>query len=341
MITRARQNVIGLDIGGANLKAARPDGAARSQTFQLWKSPELLGKNLRKLLAGWKVKHLGVTMTGELCDCFETKRDGVRRILAQVEQAFPGIPIGVWNTTGKFVTPTKALRVHLQVAAANWHALATFAGRSWLADTQSALIIDTGSTTTDIIPIWQGRPVSNGLTDSARLQSQELIYTGVRRTPVCSLLSTAIAAEFFATTHDVYLRLGMTVDQPDCVDTADGRPATAKCAHARLSRMLGGDPRITPAVETLKLAHRAYARQREMIREAIRVVARHLPELPKIVMFYGSGEFLARDAFRECAPDLGDGAGKPCKLISFAELISPESSAAACAYAVAKLAVET
>ena len=34
-----QRSVLGLDIGGANLKAAHTNGAARSRPFALWKNP--------------------------------------------------------------------------------------------------------------------------------------------------------------------------------------------------------------------------------------------------------------------------------------------------------------
>ena len=43
--------IIGLDIGGANLKAATADGAAQSRPFALWKRPRELAAELNKLLA--------------------------------------------------------------------------------------------------------------------------------------------------------------------------------------------------------------------------------------------------------------------------------------------------
>src|SRR5262249_3412029 len=79
-------SVFGLDIGGANLRAAHGSGAAGTQPFALWRDPAGLAPSLRRrtetLPAGdiW-----AVTMTGELCDCFETKRQGVAFILDAVE----------------------------------------------------------------------------------------------------------------------------------------------------------------------------------------------------------------------------------------------------------------
>ncbi|HAH44181.1 MAG TPA: H4MPT-linked C1 transfer pathway protein, partial [Planctomycetaceae bacterium] len=98
--------VIGLDIGGANLKSADSDGAARSIAFELWKTPELLQTALQELLTSYQRPDLiAVTMTGELADCFQTKADGVDHILTAVEQAVPGVPVLVWQTGAEFLPP--------------------------------------------------------------------------------------------------------------------------------------------------------------------------------------------------------------------------------------------
>src|SRR5689334_4768543 len=178
--------VLGLDIGGANLKAAHSSGAARSRPFALWKSPAALPGALRQLLRGWPPYDLlAVTMTGELCDCFATKREGVRALLDAVSAA-GAVPARVWLTDGRLVGIGAARSRPLRAAAANWLALATFAGR--FAPRGPALLIDVGSTTTDIVPLMDGRPVPRGRTDAQRLRCDELAYTGVIRTPLCALL---------------------------------------------------------------------------------------------------------------------------------------------------------
>jgi len=122
--------IVGLDIGGANLKAARADGLARSAPFELWKQPEQLGDALRQLLTEFQpFERLAVTMTGEFCDCFETKRAGVRAILTATAAAAPGAVIDVWTTAGAFAELAAVLENPLPAAAANWLALATFCGR--------------------------------------------------------------------------------------------------------------------------------------------------------------------------------------------------------------------
>src|SRR5262245_19652106 len=101
---RMRKSVLGLDIGGANLKAAHSDGFAKQKPFALWKQPDRLPEELQSIIAlAPKFDHLAVTMTGELCDCYATKREGVKEILNAVEAAAAGRLIRVWTTEGAFV----------------------------------------------------------------------------------------------------------------------------------------------------------------------------------------------------------------------------------------------
>ena len=335
------RDAIGLDIGGANLKAASSsahmNGQAVSVPFELWRHPERLADELaavRQRLPA--LSNVAVTMTGELCDCFPTKRDGVRHILAAVEQVFGDRTPRVWTTGGNLTRPCLLSDGRLmEAAAANWLALATYVGR--LAPAGPALLIDTGSTTTDIVPLMDGHPVPAGRADPDRMRSGELVYTGVRRTPVCALLGPAVAAEWFATTHDVYVRLGLLPAEPDNRLTADGRPMTPAFAHARLSRMLGGDPEITSEDETGALARSAFQRQCELITRAIELVAARLPGPPRTIIFAGSGEFLARRAWDKHGPH----PAPPATTYSLAERAGTACSEAACAYALAVLAAET
>jgi probable H4MPT-linked C1 transfer pathway protein len=323
----------GLDIGGANLKVACPDGTARLRPFALWKDPGGLTAALRALVAELPpVDGFAVTMTGELCDCFDTKRHGVAALLDAVELVAAGRPVQVWRTDGQFVTPAEARATPLQTAAANWRALATYAGR--LALEGPALLIDVGSTTTDVIPLLDGRPVPTALTDPERLRSGELVYTGARRTPLCALLGGEAAAELFATTLDVWLLLGAIPEDPADRDTADGRPATRACAHARLARMLCADPETCTPDQTRRLAERALLKQVHLLTGALRHLAERLPAPARAVILAGSGERLAGVALRE----QHDFPVPP--VISLAERLGPEVSQAACAYALAVLASE-
>ena len=106
---------------------------------------------------------------------------------------------------------------------------------------ENVLLIDSGSTTTDIVYLNHGRPEPRGWTDRERLATGELVYTGLRRTPICAVLGMAVAAEFFATMLDAYVFTEDWPDNPDDCDTADGRPATRAFARARMARMRCAD----------------------------------------------------------------------------------------------------
>ena len=321
--------VLGIDIGGANIKTAH-NGTAKTHPFEVWKNPEGLASELARVLQGVPAfDHLAVTMTAELCDCYATKREGVAAILRAVRTAAPDARISTWSTAGQFVDAETALKEHLAVASANWHALATFVGRF---PEGTALLIDVGSTTTDIIPIAAGKPTPKGLKDYDRRQTSELLYTGVRRTPVCALLGPLVLAEVFATSLDAFLITGEIPEEPGNKLTADGRPATREAAHARLARMLGADGETCSKDETQKLAAKVVAKQEEIMYSAIRRVASTLPGLPTTVILSGSGEFLgARVAKKALAS---------AQVISLSEKLGPEVSKAACAHAVSVLAQE-
>ena len=194
---------------GPTSRPRPPPAGPTSRPFELWKHPERLADELAELAEDLPANPpVGVTMTGELCDCFPTKRDGVRHILAAVGEAFEPARVRVWSTAGALLTLDDArTAVTMAVAAANWHALATYAGRFAPDGRRTA---DRHRVDDDRHhPAPRGQPIPVGLTDPERLRSGELVYTGVRRTPICARFwGSAVAAELFATTHDVYAALG-------------------------------------------------------------------------------------------------------------------------------------
>jgi probable H4MPT-linked C1 transfer pathway protein len=338
--------VLGLDVGGANLKAAwyAPSGPnlvhrAASLPFALWKDPAgLTGHLVRLLRALPRPDLLAVTMTGELCDCFESKRQGVHAILDSVEEAAGDVPVRVWSTQGRFEDLAAARAHPLPVASANWLALATFAAR-YAEPEGTALLIDVGSTTTDVIPLRDGRPVPEGRSDPDRLRSGELVYTGARRTPVCALVQKGVAAELFATTLDAYLVLGWGPEDADDRNTADGQPATRAAADLRLARMLGADLETSKPEERKQLAKQVFFRQVNLIEFAVGRVLNRLAPVPRTVIVAGEGEFLARPAVsghgsRKKGPLFG------CRVVSLGLELGAVESRAACAWAVAALAAQ-
>lgn len=295
--------LIGIDIGGANLKAATPAGETWSQAFPLWQRPAELPVILqREVLGRWGTPdRIALTMTGELCDCFSSKTEGVDHILTAVEQAAGEIPVDVYLVGGKFVEPSVARNLPLQAAASNWHALANFCRRFLEADATEGIVVDIGSTSCDLIPIDRQQVLAVGGTDPTRIAHQELVYTGVARTPVCAVAprirfrgsSVVIAQELFATMRDVYLVREDLVPDPGDRETADLRPATIEQARHRLSRMLCADPQELVAGEIEDLAEQVAVSQEKLIADALGVVMNRLKGDDPVMILSGSGSFLA------------------------------------------------
>jgi probable H4MPT-linked C1 transfer pathway protein len=333
--------VVGLDIGGANLKAADAEGVALTRPFAVWKSPEKLAAEIGRLLGPFaRPDAIALTMTAELADCYRTKREGVEAVLAAVEQAAGPIPVHVWQTHGRFVTPTEARKLPMLVAAANWHALATFVGR--LAPTGPSLLIDIGTTTADLIPLFDGVPTPVGRTDRERLQSGELVYTGVKRTPICAVVSQVpyrgrecpVAAELFATTLDVYLTLGDLVENPSDTETADGRPATRPAARDRLARCLCCDATEFDAADMQQMAHAIAGAQRRQIVRGLEAVLAAQGRVPERLLLSGVGTFLAEQTAAEVSALAGT------ERVKLSDRFGSPIAEAACAFALARLAFE-
>jgi probable H4MPT-linked C1 transfer pathway protein len=333
------RRVLGLDIGGANLKAADAEGTAISRPFAVWKHPDRLAAKISGLIAAFpKPNVIAVTMTAELADCYRTKREGVDAILTAVEEAAAKTPVRVWQTSGQFVSADEARAAPLLTAAANWHALATFVGT--FAPAGGALLIDIGSTTCDFVPLEDGHPAAVGRTDSQRLQSSELVYTGVRRTPVCAIVRTLpfrgvecpVAAELFATSLDAYLTAGDVPEDPNDVETADGRPATIACARDRLARCLCCDAEEFGREDAEKAARAIRETQQRQVLAALEGVLEARNRIPSRVFISGMGGFLARRVVQACPLLRG------ATTTDLLELFRPEVTEAACAFAVARLA---
>jgi probable H4MPT-linked C1 transfer pathway protein len=330
---------LAFDVGGANIKAAHSSGQARTVAFELWKQPEQLPRVLEGLATALPAfEGLVLTMTAELCDCYATKDEGVVDVVGAAMNLTRQEQIFVWGIDGRFHDVAAILTQPRVAAAANWLALAEIGAR--FAAEGPGLLIDVGSTTTDVIPLRDRRPVHRGRSDTERLRTGELIYAGVRRTPVGAVAPevvwrdqlTGLAAEFFASTHDVYLMRGEITPDPSDVRTADGRPATKEAARDRLARMVGADRETFSEDDALELARAVDA---ALLERLVRAARRAIGQIgmPRSFVISGSGLFLAR----RLAESLSD-CGAP--VIDLGKAWGPLASEAACAHALLVLAAE-
>jgi (4-(4-[2-(gamma-L-glutamylamino)ethyl]phenoxymethyl)furan-2-yl)methanamine synthase len=331
---------LALDIGGANIKAAHTSGAMRMLPFELWKRPDELSQVLRSLVSTFpRAERLALTMTAELCDCYATKSEGVNAVLDAIGQVHAEEAIRVWGLDGRFHSVANVRTRPELAAAANWLALATMAAR--LVPEDPGLLIDIGTTTTDLIPLCDGHAQPCGRTDTERLQTGELVYAGIRRTPVCALATelpfrgvpTGLSAELFASTLDVYLTLGDLAPDAEDLSTADGRPATIESARDRLARMVGADRVGFTADDARSFAKAADEVLLDRLTRAAERACQAAVGRPRTAVVAGSGEFLARRmAYRVLEPG--------SHIVNLNEAWGRAASAAGCAYALLTIAAE-
>jgi len=305
--------IIGWDIGGANIKAAcvLPESTApkpvrvASQPFEIWREkdrlPEVLHAVYARVVPSALPRAAAITMTAELSDVFATKREGVMFVLESIRSAFPETPGYVLSITGDF-RPLDEVRIRpLDFAATNWLASALwFAGRY-----PNCLLVDVGSTTTDILPVVNGQVCVIGRTDPDRLCAGELVFTGALRTNLAAIVQSVpvagrecrVSAEYFAVSGDVHLILGhIDSEDYDC-STPDGQPPTVDSARRRLARLVCADTEILAAAEIEAMAEFIHARQVCQVCEGIEQVLSRLPQLRGFpVIAVGSGAFLGEAA---------------------------------------------
>lgn len=304
--------VIGWDIGGANVKAARllfTDGRAESgravrRYFELWNDSGGLRPLLQEIHSDLgSADAMVLTMTGELCDAFDDRTEGVAYIIDAVREAVPGIPLYAVDLEGRLIRLDGWKADLLTIAATNWIAEARV-----LASRQpDCLMVDIGSTTTDLIPILDGKLAAQGKRDIERLARGELIYTGALRTPVAAIVSQIpmrgvicrISAEYFAISADVYLALGRLKPEDYTCATPDGREKTKEGALRRLARVACDDSTQLTAGELHAMAAYIAEQQIQQITEGMfHVLSRienglHLPVVP-----VGVGAFLGEACAR-------------------------------------------
>lgn len=286
--------VIGLDIGGANTKLASSDGKITELHYlPLWKDTTLC-LVLKEIAERLRPEKVALVMSGELADCFEDKEQGIRFIKEAVESTFGSGKTSCINSRGRFQYEDGNLR---ELAAANWAASARFIGKEiW-----DCLFVDMGSTTSDIIPIVSGEARA-GHTDFERLLRNELVYTGVLRTNLATILEKVkfgdnwcrVSSELFATTADIYLLLGNIDEANFTCEPADGGGRKKIDAMRRIARLVCADLAEISEAEIYMIVSQVKEKQISILKEAISELTKR-NGLERVVAT-GLGEFLIKEA---------------------------------------------
>jgi (4-(4-[2-(gamma-L-glutamylamino)ethyl]phenoxymethyl)furan-2-yl)methanamine synthase len=258
--------MIGIDVGGANLKIVN-DSGAHIHYCPLWENAPITSLLDQYVTA--PDDPAAVVMSGELADCFESKMEGISFIVDAVKKVFPYARF--YGADGQFHDCAVP-----QLAAANWLASADYLR----AEYPDAVLLDIGSTTADVIPIARFESLK-GLTDLLRLQKGYLIYTGILRGNIATLLQSVLldgtktpaSSEYFAGSADAHLVLGHITPEDYTCDTPDLKEKTKDASLKRLARVVCADLDEIGTDGAYQIAEQFWNKQRGLICDQVQRVA--------------------------------------------------------------------
>jgi (4-(4-[2-(gamma-L-glutamylamino)ethyl]phenoxymethyl)furan-2-yl)methanamine synthase len=277
--------IAGFDIGGANTDLAVVefdengtilDIRTDFRFLPMWIKKDELAHTLIELLGNDinGIDAFGISMTAELADSYQNKSEGVLDIADRVMGIFH-CPVGFVGLKG-MMDYEGVINNPLDLAAANWIATTPLAAYM----SPDCVFIDTGSTTTDIIPIKNGKECARGRTDLERLATGELVYTGTLRTNVATIVDKVpiknqwvrVASELFAVSADVHVALGNINPEDYTSETPDGSGTSQEDCLLRLSRVVCGDLDLLSHEDVLEIARFIYEKQVIQVAEALKEV---------------------------------------------------------------------
>lgn len=278
--------IAGFDIGGANTDLAIidfNDGEIKSMDVDfaylpMWSNNDDLSRVLVELIEKIcplsEIDAVGISMTAELVDAYDTKKEGVLDVVRKCEDTF-SCPIAYVGIDG-MLSLDEIKEFPLKAAAANWIATAQIA--TLISD--NCIFIDTGSTTTDIIPIKDGKECAIGKSDFERSATGELVYTGTLRTNLASFLDKVeikgkeyrVASELFAQTADVYMLLDLISENDYVCDTFDGASKSKTDCAKRIARVVCADLEILSDDDIIEMAEFIHQKQVEQIADGLKQV---------------------------------------------------------------------
>ena len=278
--------IAGFDIGGANTDLAVIDFDGDEiknievgfAYLPMWSNNEdlshVLVELIEKICPVSDIDAVGISMTAELVDAYDTKKEGVLDVVRKCEKTFT-CPIAYVGVDG-MLSRKEIEETPLKAAAANWIATAQIA--TLISD--NCIFIDTGSTTTDIIPIKNGKECAIGKSDFDRSATGELVYTGTLRTNLASFLDKIelngkeyrVASELFAQTADVYTVLDLIKEDDYVCDTFDGESKSKIDCAKRIARVVCADLEMLSMEDIVEMSKFIHKKQVEQIADGLKQV---------------------------------------------------------------------
>ena len=237
---------IGWDIGGSNTKISIiKSNKAKSEVheIELWRDAGL--SKLKKLISDLGTNqngtYHGITLSGEMCDIFPSRENGINTILSFFKKFSSNTY--VYSSSG-FIKLHK-IREHKKVASMNWYSVGEMISKK----IDNCIIINMGSTTTDFIMIKNNTIINKREDDFTGINNDELLYTGFLRSPIYALtdevrvnmISYKVIPENFSSMADIYQILKIIDIKYDYSSRADRRSKTILNSYKRVARSFGFD----------------------------------------------------------------------------------------------------
>ena len=293
--------IIGWDIGGAHIKAVKIDfEKKKSETKQIyspiWKNTNNLKKSIKLIKKKFgKCNYHAITMTAELSDIFLERSDGVKYIINLSSKILGDKKIFFYSKKN-FVRKEIALKNTSILNSMNWHATANFISRFF----PNCILVDIGSTTTDIIPIKNQKIISKGSNDYQRLKSSELIYLGVLRTPIHAVEKKKnLIYENFANLSDVYRILNKIPTKFDLSPTQDNKSKNKHDSARRIARIFGKDYKKKHFLKWKKTAYQIEGEHLKILKRVIKKIEKKIFLKKVPIIGAGLGEFLVKKIYNK------------------------------------------
>ncbi|OUL75373.1 hydantoinase/oxoprolinase family protein [Paraburkholderia hospita] len=312
--------VFGWDVGGAHVKVSRVDADGvvtdiAQWACPLWQGLDHLHRAIDSAAERWPdlthapARH-AVTMTGEMVDLFADREHGVRALVDALAARL-GADTAFFAGASGWLDAAQSIAQWRAVASANWLATAQHVATRM----RDCVLIDIGSTTTDIVPVADARVAARGVSDATRLVTGELAYHGVVRTPLCGIAhrivfrgeTAGVMNEWFATSADIYRLTGELWPPHDQHASADNGLKTVAASCARLARTIGRDAGDATEDEWREFAQTWRDAQLRAIGASFEQVCAAHPSLARApVVGAGCGRFLAAALAKAHARDYVD-----------------------------------
>lgn len=300
--------IMGLDIGGANTDCSIIELKNNKivsvknyrEYFPMWKKNDRLKKVLQKFCKNEDyIDVVCVSMTAELADGYESKKEGVTDISKKVIEVFSDNEV-YFVTFNGLKSYDELQKDKLSAAAANWigtSELIKYIG-------EDCIFMDIGSTTTDIIPIKNFHECASGHSDLERLSTGELIYTGMLRTNLASIVhnvmvhnkKTRVSSELFTITADIHMILGNIKENDYTCTTPDNNKKDIVSCKRRLARLVCADLDSLSDEEIFKIAEYIQEKQIEQIIEGLTEVVKRTKISTVVVISIGNGNLCEKAA---------------------------------------------